>query len=160
VPRVGRGGLICAEFRLDPCRGAAPLFEASKGGEIDGPPGDDPGRWVEGYNFPAVADGRVIKREFDTELPSGMPALVFNTRRPIFADARVRRAFIHLFDAEWINRSLFNDVYARTQSYFERSQLSSHGRAAAARDQALLGPYAQCARPAVLRGTTALPVTV
>ena len=81
-------------------------------------PEDDAGRWIEGYNFPAVADGRVLKREFDTQLPSGMPALVFNTRRPIFADARVRRAFIHLFDAEWIDRNLFNGVYARTQSYF------------------------------------------
>ena len=125
------------QLRRDPrssiFRDAASLFEAFKAGEIDVRAEDDPGRWIEGYDFPAVADGRVIKREFDTRLPSGMPALVFNTRRPMFADARVRRAFILLFDAEWINRSLFNGVYQRTQSFFERSELSSHGRPADAR---------------------------
>ena len=71
-----------------------------------------------------------------------MSALAFNTRRPMFEDQRVRRAFILLFDAEWINRSLFNGVYKRTQSFFERSELSSHGRPADARERALLAPFA------------------
>ena len=63
-----------------------------------------------------------------------MSALAFNTRRPIFEDARVRRAFILLFDAEWINRSLFNGAYKRTQSFFERS------------DALLARPAGRCAR--------------
>jgi peptide/nickel transport system substrate-binding protein len=88
-----------------------------------------------------------------------MPALAFNTRRPIFADARVRRAFVLLFDAEWINRSLFNGVYERTQSFFERSELSSHGRPADATERALLAPFAQYVKPEVLEGTYSLPVT-
>jgi peptide/nickel transport system substrate-binding protein len=156
---IARGRFNFDEIRIEYFRDAASLFEAFKAGEIDVRPEDEPGRWIEGYNFPAVADGRILKREFDTELPSGMPALVFNTRRPIFADARVRRAFIHLFDAEWINRSLFNGVYARTQSYFERSELSSHGRAADAKEHALLAAYAQYLKPDVLQGTFRLPVT-
>jgi peptide/nickel transport system substrate-binding protein len=156
---VARGRFNFDEIRIECFRDAASLFEAFKAGEIDVRPEDEPGRWIEGYNFPAVADGRILKREFDTQLPSGMPALVFNTRRPIFADARVRRAFIHLFDAEWINRSLFNDVYARAQSYFERSELSSHGRAADAREQALLAAYAQYVKPEVLQGSYGLPAT-
>ena len=94
-----------------------------------------------------------------TRLPSGMSALVFNTRRPMFEDARVRRAFILLFDAEWINRSLFNGVYKRTQSFFERSELSSHGRPADARERALLAPFAQYVKPEVLDGPFSLPVT-
>src|SRR5262245_37474642 len=105
---VARGRFNFDEIRIEFFRDGASLFEAFKAGEIDVRPEDDPGRGIEGYTSPAVADGRVLKREFDTELPSGMPALVFNTRRPIFADPRVRLAFIHLFDAEWINRSLFN----------------------------------------------------
>ena len=55
----------------------------------------------------------------------------------------MRRAFILLFDAEWINRSLFNGAYKRTQSFFERSELSSHGRPADARERALLAPFPQ-----------------
>ena len=99
------------------------MFEAFKAGEIDVRLEDDPGRWIEGYNFAAVADGRVVKRALDTQLPSGMSALVFNTRRPAFQDQRVRRAFILMFDAEWMNRNLFNGLFKRTQSYFERSYL-------------------------------------
>jgi peptide/nickel transport system substrate-binding protein len=156
---VARGRFNFDEIRLEFFRDAASLFEAFKAGEIDVRPEDDPGRWIEGYNFPAVAEGRVIKREFDTRLPSGMPALVFNTRRPMFEDARVRRAFILLFDAEWINRSLFSGVYQRTQSFFERSDLSSHGRPADAAERALLSPFAQYIKPEVLDGSFNLPVT-
>src|SRR6185503_21365592 len=94
-----------------------------------------------------------------TRLPSGMGALVFNSRRPIFMDTRVRRAFILLFDAEWINRNLFNGVYRRTQSFFERSELSSHGRPADAAERTLLGPFSQYVKPEVLEGSSRLPAT-
>jgi peptide/nickel transport system substrate-binding protein len=156
---VTRGRFNFDEIRLEFFRDASSLFEAFKAGEVDVRPEDEPGRWIEGYNFPAVADGRILKREFATHLPSGMSALVFNTRRAVFADPRVRRAFIALFDAEWINRSLFNGVYKRTQSFFARSELSSHGRAADARERALLASFAQYVKPEVLDGTFSLPAT-
>jgi len=156
---VNRGRYNFDEIRVEYFRDAASLFEAFKAGEIDVRPEDDPGRWIEGYGFAAVQDGRVRKQEFGTRLPSGMSSLVFNTRRPMFADARVRRAFILLFDAEWINRSLFDSAYKRTQSFFERSDLSSHGRPADARERALLAPFAQYVKPEVLDGSFQLPTT-
>lgn len=156
---VSRGRFNFDEIRIEYFRDASSLFEAFKAGEIDLRTEDDPGRWTDGYRFAAVDEGRVIKRELDTQLPSGMSALVFNTRRPAFADARVRRAFILLFDGEWINRSLFNGLYKRTQSYFERSYLSSHGRPADARERALLAPFANLVKPEVLEGTYRLPVS-
>ncbi len=55
-----------------------------------------------------------------------MTALVFNTRRAVFQDADVRRALILLFNFEWANKTLFCRLYKRTQSFFERSMLSSH----------------------------------
>ena len=127
---VMRGRFNFDEIRVEFFRDASTLFEAFKAGEIDVRQEDDPGRWVEGYDFAAVTDGRIIKREFDTGLPSGMSGLVFNTRRPAFKDQRVRRAFNLLFDAEWMNRNLFNGLFKRTESFFERSYLSSHGRPA------------------------------
>jgi peptide/nickel transport system substrate-binding protein len=156
---VARGRFNFDEIRVEYFRDASSLFEAFKAGEIDVRPEDDPGRWIEGYGFPAAQDGRVVKREFGTRLPSGMSSLVFNTRRPIFEDARVRRAFILLFDAEWINRSLFDGAYKRTQSFFERSDLSSHGRPADARERALLAPFAEYVKPEVLDGSFQLPTT-
>jgi hypothetical protein len=148
------------QFRGDPRRALprfASLFEAFKAGEIHVRTEDDPGRWFEAYRFPAVTDGRVVKREFETGLPSGMAALVFNTRRPIFEDARVRRAFLLLFDGAWINRSLFNGGYQRTQSFFERSMLSSHGRPADDRERALLAPFATYVKPEIMDGTYVVP---
>jgi len=154
-----RGRFNFDEVRLEFFRDASSLFEAFKAGEVDVRVEDDAGRWIEGYGFAAVAEGRVLKREFDTRLPAGMTALVFNTRRPPFADQLVRRAFILLFDAEWINRSLFNGVYQRTQSFFERSELSSHARPATARERALLAPFAGAVKPEVLEGTARFPAT-
>jgi peptide/nickel transport system substrate-binding protein len=154
-----RGRFNFDEIRVEYYRDAGSLFEAFKVGDIDVRVEDDPGRWLEGYRIAAVADGRVIKREFDTKVPSGMSALVFNTRRPMFEDPRVRRALILMFDGEWINRSLFNGLFKRTQSYFERSYLSSHGRPADGRERALLAPFASLVKPEVLEGTYRLPTT-
>ena len=125
------------EIRFDYYRDAGSLFEAFKAGAIDARPEDDPTRWTEGYDIPAVRDGRIIKEEFPIAVPAGMSALVFNTRRPLFADQQVRQALIKLFDFEWINRTLYHGQYARTESYFERSDLSSHGRPADEQERAL-----------------------
>jgi peptide/nickel transport system substrate-binding protein len=156
---VMRGRFNFDEIRVEYFRDASSMFEAFKAGELDIRQEDDPGRWVEGYDFAAVTDGNIIKREFDTGLPSGMSGLVFNTRRPAFRDPRVRRAFNLLFDAEWMNRNLFNGLFKRTESYFERSYLSSHGRPADARERALLAPFAEFVKPEVLEGTYRQPVT-
>ncbi|HWB44506.1 MAG TPA: extracellular solute-binding protein [Hyphomicrobiaceae bacterium] len=154
---VSRGLFNFDEVRVDFFRDASSLFEAFKAGEIDLRPEDDPGRWLDGYRFDAVRDGRVVKAAFDTELPSGMTALVMNTRRPPFNDARARRAFLLMFDAGWINRHLFSGLYQRTQSFFARSYLSSHGRPADQRERALLAPFAGFVKPEVMDGTYQLP---
>jgi peptide/nickel transport system substrate-binding protein len=156
---VMRGRFNFDEIRIEYYRDEAALFEAFKAGEIDLRTEDDPVRWVDGYRFAAVADGRVIKKEFEVKTPSGMSALAFNTRRPVFQDQRVRRALILMFDAEWINRNLFNGLYSRTQSYFERSYLSSHGRPANGYELPLLLPFRDYVKPEVLDGTFSFPVT-
>ncbi len=154
-----RGRFNFDEVRIEYYRDASSLFEAFKSGEIDLRPEDDPARWIDGYNFPAANDGRVIKSELPTALPSGMTALAMNTRRGKFADPRVRRAFILMFDAEWINRSLYNGAFKRTQSYFDRSALSSAGRPADTAERALLAPFLASVKPDILDGTYRLPET-
>ncbi len=85
--------------------------------------------WATGYDFPAVREGRVTVEEIPNEVPAGMQGFVFNTRRPIFADPRVRWAIAHAFDFQWTNQTLLYDAYRRTESYFENSPLQSRGRA-------------------------------
>lgn len=156
---VNRGRFNFDEVRFEYYRDGAAMFEAFKSGDIDFWYEEDPARWAGGYTFPAVKDGRILKAEIPTGLPAGMTALAFNTRRPVFADPRVRRALIQLFDFEWVNRNLFHGLYSRTQSYFERSYLSSHGTPADAYERALLQPFAGSVRSEVLEGRHSFPTS-
>lgn len=156
---ANRGRFNFAEIRYEYFRDQGSLFEAFKVGEVHVRAEDDAGRWTEGYDFPAVTDGRVVKREIATGLPAGMTALVFNSRRAVFADQRVRQALIHLFDFEWINRNLHHGAYARTESFFARSELAAVGRPADATERALLAPHLAKIKPAVLDGSWRLPRT-
>lgn len=156
---VNRGLYNFDEITYDYYRDAGSMFEAFKSGLVRLRKEEDPTRWTEGYAFPALRDGRAVKEELPVETPAGMAALVFNTRRPIFADQRVREALIKLFDFEWINRTLYHGQYARTESYFARSDLSAHGRPADQAERALLAPYASEVKPAILDGRFAFPVS-
>ena len=156
---VHRGLYNFDEIRYDYYRDAGSMFEAFKSGLVRLRNEDDPTRWTEGYNFPAIRDGRVLKEELPLATPAGMSALVFNTRRALFADPRVRQALTRLFDFEWVNRTLYHGQYARTESYFARSDLSSHGRPADACERELLAPFADAVKPAILDGSFAFPVS-
>ena len=156
---VNRGRFNFDEIRFDYFREASVMFDAFKSGQLDLWPEEDPRRWANGYDFPAMRDGRAVKREFDIALPAGMTALVFNIRRAVFKDARVREALIYLFDFEWINRTLYAGLYQRTQSYFERSILASAGRPADAREREILAPFPDAVKPAVMAGTYRFPTT-
>ncbi len=154
---VNRGRFNFDEIRFDYFREGSVMFEAFKTGQLNFWPENDPRRWANGYDFQAVNDGRVVKRTFDIRLPAGMTALVFNSRRDVFADPRVRQALILLFDFEWTNRTHYAGLFKRTQSYFERSALSSAGRAADTRERELLSPYANFVKPEIMEGTYQFP---
>lgn len=156
---VNRGFWNFDTVRFDYYRDANAHFEAFRKGLFDLHLETEPGRWETAYDFPAARDGRVIKEEFPTGQPQGMLAFVFNTRRPVFADIRVREAIAQLLDFEWMNRNLFFGRYQRTGSYFEGSELSARGRPADARERALLAPFPEAVRPDILEGTWAPPST-
>ncbi len=154
---VNRGRFNFDEIRFDYYREGSTLFEAFKTGAIDLRNEDDPALWAKGYDFPAANDGRIVREEMPIGLPAGMTGLVFNTRRAVFADPRVREALILLFNFEWVNKSFFNGLYKRSASYFERSMLSSAGKPADERERALLAPFADALRPDILDGTYRVP---
>ncbi|MBV8925551.1 MAG: ABC transporter substrate-binding protein [Bradyrhizobium sp.] len=156
---INRGLFNFDEIRLDYYREANGYFEAFKRGLYDYRVETEPLRWHEGYDFAAVKDGEVIRDTLKTGLPQPSEFLVFNTRRPVFADIRVRRALTLLFDFEWINRNFFFGLYSRSGGFFAGSELSAYGRAADERERALLQPFAAGIAPDILDGSYRLPVT-
>ncbi len=135
------------------------LFEAFKKGDVDVYPDGDANHWDRAYDFPAVQKGDVVKEVFKPGLPSGMLGFVFNTRRPIFADVRVREALSLAFDFEWMNKTLYDNAFQRTQSFWQNSKLGAYGNAADERELALLGPAKDKIAPEILAGTYTMPVT-
>ncbi len=114
-------------IRYDYFRDDTVLRQALKAGVIDYRDENQAKAWALDYDVPAVRDGWLKKEAIEHRRPTGMQAFVFNIRRPVFSDPKVREALAYAFDFEWSNRTLFFDQYARTESYFSNSDLASSG---------------------------------
>jgi len=155
---VNRGLWNFDEIRLDYYREANGLFEAFKRGLYDFRVENEPLRWHDGYDFAAARDGGVIREAIKTGLPQPSEFLVFNTRRPMFSDIRVRQALTLLYDFEWINRNYFFGLYAHAAGFFAGSELSAYGRSADDCERELLKPFAGHIPQDILDGSYRLPV--
>lgn len=149
---INRGLWNFDEIKFDFYRDENALFEAFKKGLYDLRVENDVTRWQTGYDTPAFKAGRYVKETFRNGTPVGMNGLAFNTRRPIFADIRVREALASLFDFEWVNKNFFFGLQKRTASYFEGSNLSSIGRPADERERGWLAKFPDAVREDVLEG--------
>jgi len=156
---VNRGLYNFDELKIDFYRDANTWFEAFKRQLYDVRIETDPGRWTTQYNFPAAGALGLVRESATSAEPRPMFALVFNTRRAIFSDPRVRAAIVQLFDFEWVNAKLYYGAYRRTASYFEASELSARGRPADERERALLAPFPGAVTPDVLEGRYQPPVS-
>jgi peptide/nickel transport system substrate-binding protein len=156
---INRGLWNFDRIRYDYYRDGNTHFEAFKKGLYDLRVETDPGRWQTAYDFPAMRDGRIVKEDLPYGLPKGMQGLVFNTRRSVFSDVRVREAILQLFDFEWLNRTYFFSLYKRTASYFDGCDLSAHGVPGNARERELLAPFPDVVRADIMDGTWSPPVT-
>lgn len=135
------------------------IFEAFKAGDIDTYRESNPAKWAGNFDFPAVQSGEVIKAEIPHQRPSGIDGLVFNTRKPNFADWRVREALINAFNFELVNQTISGGVNPRIASYFSNSELSGNmAEPASAGVAALLEPFKDQLLPGALEGY-ALPVS-
>ncbi len=122
---VNRGRFNFDRIIYDYYRDENASFEAFKAGKYDMRQEHDPTRWARGYDIPALQRGDMRKVTFAPRTPSGMWALVFNTRKDLFADRRVRRALTLAFDRDWINKNLFHNLWQPTRSFFDRSELAA-----------------------------------
>ena len=115
------------EIRIDYYRDSDISLEAFKSGEYDYRLENSSKNWATGYDIPAVSEGLLTKKLFNHNRPAGMQGFVYNTRRPIFNDLRVRQALALAFDFEWSNQNLFYGQYTQSRSYFDNSELAATG---------------------------------
>lgn len=147
------------EIRVEYFLSQTAQFEAFKKGLFDVYPDGNPSNWTRSYDFAAVNDGEIIKETFQKQRPSGMFGFVFNTRRDIFKDIRVRKALSLMFDFEWINKNLYNGVYTRTNSFWQGSSLSSYQTPANDIEKALLAPFPDAVSDDIMSGSYSMPVS-
>jgi microcin C transport system substrate-binding protein len=114
-------------IREDYYRDSVVAREAFKAGAFDFWRENSAKEWATAFNIPALRNGALVKKATPNENTQGMQGFVFNLRKRLFQDPRVRRALNYAFDFEWSNKTLFYGQYTRTDSYFDNSELGSSG---------------------------------
>ncbi len=84
-------------------------------------------QWVRDMRGPKFDSGEIQKHYLEHKLNAGMQGFVFNTRRGLFKDPRVRRALGLAFDFTWTNNALFFGQYTQSYSYFSNSIYAAPG---------------------------------
>jgi microcin C transport system substrate-binding protein len=115
------------EMRFEFFRDNLVALEAFKADQADWIAENSAKQWATAYDFPAVAEKRVVKEEFPINDSGRMQAFALNLRRDQFKDAHLRRAFNYAFDFEEMNKQLFYGQYKRINSYFDGTELASSG---------------------------------
>jgi len=124
---VNKGRFNIDTMREDYYRDVTVALEAFFAGRYDVRLENIAKEWATAYTTDAVKKGLIVKQVIDNELPSGMQAFIFNIRRPLFQDRRVREALGYAFDFEWSNKNVAFGAYKRTDSYFANSELAARG---------------------------------
>ncbi len=125
---VQRGLNHFDRIKIEFFRDRQPEFEAFKKGDIFLRMEATAKTWVTEYNFPAIEQKRVIKREFPDEKRPQLQAWAVNQRREHFRDPRVREAIALCFDFQWTQKNLFYGMYEQSQSLFEESDFRATGK--------------------------------
>ena len=125
---VNRGQNNFDTIRYDYYRDRGVSLEAFLAGKYDIRRENSAKAWASSYGTPAVQSGLIRREVIPDTNERVMQGYFMNTRRPVFADRRVRQAMIYAFDFEWTNKNLFYGYYTRIDSYFGKDeQLSARG---------------------------------
>ena len=124
---VRKGKFNFDHIRYDYYTDDTVALEAFKAGSFDFRLETSAKNWATAYTGDKFDNRTIIKEAIEHHRPTGMQGFVFNTRKEIFSDPRIREALTYGFDFEWTNKNLFFGQYARTNSYFENSELASTG---------------------------------
>jgi microcin C transport system substrate-binding protein len=155
---VNVGSANFDEIRYDIYLDETVALEAFKAGNVDFREEFIARNWATAYDFPALKEGKAIKRLIQNSVPTGMQCFVMNSRKPYFSDRRVREAIGLTLDFEWTNKTLFFGTYKRNSSYFMNTEFASSGLPSP-EELKLLEPFKDKLAPSVFTTPFAPPVT-
>lgn len=127
-------------IRIDYYKTTQAQFQAFTAGEFDAFFETNPSNWETGYDFPAIKDGRVVRVDMAHQKSVLVRSLLYNMKRPIFADWRVRKALALAFDFDTLNKMIFSSSMQPMDSLFSNTYLAHKGAASEGEVKAL-EPY-------------------
>ncbi len=145
-------------IRYDYYRDENVAQEAFTANQLDARRETDPKRWIALQKIEKEKPDGFRTLAFPHHRPEPTRAFIFNTRRALFSDIKIRKALTNLFDFDWMNKTLFYGIYKRSLSYFSNSELASSGLPTRA-EKKLLEKFGDQVPPSVLTTTFTLPQT-
>ncbi len=155
---VNRGYYNFENIQIEYFKNVQAQFQSFTAGEFDIYFETNPNQWETGYNFSALKDGRVKKVETEHKRQVAVRTIIFNMRRPLFSDIRVRKALTYAFDFETLNKIVFSGSMKRPHSLFANTYLAHEG-AAVGLEKEILSKFSDKLPKGMMDATFTLPST-
>lgn len=131
---VNRGcynfGTIVFRLYQDPGRIKDDLKSMNPASRLDAMLVNSAGEWAKEFDNQLVQNQWLVKKPFPHQRIPYMQGFVFNLRRPLFRDIRIRKAIASALDFDKMNRDLFYRLYIRQVSYWDNNpEMASRGPA-------------------------------
>ncbi len=122
---VGRGNFD--SIRIEYFADTSAAFEAFKAGEFTFRRENSSINWATSYDFPAIENEWVTRKELEDGTLPAATGFVFNLRDPKFADRRVRQAIGLVYNFTWTNDNLQYGLFQQRESFWENDRLKAAG---------------------------------
>jgi len=153
---IAKGQFNFDVIRIEYFKNATAYFQAFLAKEFDIFFETDPKQWKNAYDIDAVRRGNIVRTDMHHERSVAVKTIIMNMRRPIFQDIELRRALVMAFDADSINRMVFDGVMQVPHSLFANTVLAHQGPAEG-REKELLLKHASEIEPKLLARMLAEP---
>ncbi|MCB1783959.1 MAG: ABC transporter substrate-binding protein [Alphaproteobacteria bacterium] len=100
-------------------------LEAFKKGDLSLRREWDVSKWESAYAD--INAEKITRLAIPHHRPERAHGLIFNLRRPLFEDIRVRKALSLAFDGDWVGKNLYYGQFSRIKSFFPNSALDGSG---------------------------------
>ncbi|RZI46078.1 extracellular solute-binding protein [Candidatus Finniella inopinata] len=145
-------------IKIEYFKNAQVQFQAFSAGEFDVHFEGNPNQWESGYNFAALKDGHVKRAELRHQRPVTVRTIIFNMRRPIFAEWKLRKALTLALDFNTLNKMVFCNSMLCPSSMFANTYLAHKGPATG-KEAKILKNYADKIKPELLKMMLDQPFT-